>query len=222
MSSEIEQQQSGSPITEHTENRDQFRRGQDEESTTRTRKKSELIILSNYIVAEFLLGYLGFKSKQEDASAMSAFVGHEFFECERHGAILESLPFRLLAYKMTIVQGDGYSRLAAYLSTETDILMFRDFSYLRVRSILEQQYQLRKLEDELDEMDIKDGNSGPIDQECLRNRYLDEQRSDLQHGRSRTKVFEELQEKLERYGKPSVSILGPTPKCALLSEVSLH
>ena len=97
----------------------------------------------------------------------------------------------------------GYPRLAAYLASSTESLQFRGFSYLRVRLLLEQQDELRRLENELEEVDNHDG-SGPSEQKrYLCNRRADRRaRKHKEPNRSRTEIFADIYEKMRRYRIP--------------------
>lgn len=51
---------------------------------------------------------------------------------------------------------EGYPQFAAFLSSDHNFMVYRGFSYLRSRVLLTEQYNLIKLEKELDGIDCSD------------------------------------------------------------------
>ncbi len=50
----------------------------------------------------------------------------------------------------------GYPKVAAFLDSDDNFMLYRRFGYLQSRLLLEKQDDLRRLEEELDRMDRKD------------------------------------------------------------------
>lgn len=96
----------------------------------------------------------------------------------------------------------GYPRLAAFLSSTPDTLLFRNFLYLRTRLLLGQQNAVQKLEEELDAVDIEDSRGCPQQREALRRSAAQEHRlvSGLQR-RSRSTILEETYMAIQKYGR---------------------
>ena len=93
----------------------------------------------------------------------------------------------------------GYPRTAAYLAAGTDSLMFRDFSYLRTRLILNQQDELRCLERQLKEIDDNEA-SNQESQVYLRSWEKDNSRPRSSTKDSRVHILEQVYLKLQKYG----------------------
>jgi hypothetical protein len=55
----------------------------------------------------------------------------------------------------------GYPRLAAFLSSDENFMLYRRFDYLQARLLLYKQDELRELEGELDHLDAIDENEDP-------------------------------------------------------------
>jgi len=64
-----------------------------------------------------------------------------------------------------------YPRLAAFQSSEASWSIYRGFSYLHARVILELQEELRALEQELDEIDIDGDYEGESQSDNVNIRY---------------------------------------------------
>ncbi|KAL9089565.1 MAG: hypothetical protein Q9159_002443 [Coniocarpon cinnabarinum] len=96
--------------------------------------------------------------------------------------------------------------LAAFLSSSKEFLMFRNFSYLRTRLLLEQQDQLRQLEDSLLIADLEDSRGNEEAKLRLRNRAEDISR-ETPENRRRSKIFEEAYKKFRQYDCGDIAIL---------------
>lgn len=57
----------------------------------------------------------------------------------------------------------GYPRLAAFLDSDENFMVFRRFGYLQARLLLEKQDELRLLEEELDGLDARMHAKRPAD-----------------------------------------------------------
>jgi len=87
---------------------------------------------------------------------------------------------------------NGYPRLAAFLSSEENFMLYRKFSFLQSRLLLFKQDELRALERDLDNMDASDKHHAP---DLLHSRERDDARS----GR-RKQLIEEISQKFQEYG----------------------
>lgn len=104
----------------------------------------------------------------------------------------------------------GYSQVAAFQSSDRNFMQYRSFGYLHSRVLLILQYDIERLETELDELDSFDKLSpdGDADKLCCRDR--DEFEHSMEHiesrafkakfKRTRPQVLQELKAKLIEYG----------------------
>jgi hypothetical protein len=93
---------------------------------------------------------------------------------------------------------NGYPRLASFLSSESNFALFRGFGYLHVRVLLEKQYELSKLEQELDDLDEID-DSPEVKGNRLMNRDLDKRRARNDGYRSRSDILDDIHKKILEY-----------------------
>jgi hypothetical protein len=93
----------------------------------------------------------------------------------------------------------GYPRLAAFLDSDESFMMYRRFGYVQSRLLLEQQDELRILEEELGEMDQAIHATDP---EFSRTRDLPQ---DVRLPRE--KLIGKLQNAYCTYGKFSIACL---------------
>jgi hypothetical protein len=111
----------------------------------------------------------------------------------------------------------GYPSVAAYMSTDIDGRIYRRFSYLRTRLLLQTQDKIVDLEKKLEELDNKDSQlalGGDVD--ALKR--LVSRRFNEGNGAARMKVLEDLEPLLEKYDEMLLreheisSIKGPSQK----------
>jgi hypothetical protein len=94
---------------------------------------------------------------------------------------------------------NGYPRLASFLSSEANFSVYRGFSYLHSRVLLELQAEIATLERELDELDDVD-NESDTQRPRLKSRGFDTKVPRPDDGyRSRQVIFSELRTKLVEY-----------------------
>ncbi|KAF2197240.1 hypothetical protein GQ43DRAFT_381455 [Delitschia confertaspora ATCC 74209] len=92
---------------------------------------------------------------------------------------------------------NGFPRLAAFQSSEANFSLYRSFSYLHSRLLLDLQDELTTLEKELDDMDEDDSYENP---QRLRSREIDVQKAEAEgDGRNRRVILKEIREKLMEY-----------------------
>jgi hypothetical protein len=94
---------------------------------------------------------------------------------------------------------NGFPRLAAFQSSEANFALYRSFSYLHSRVLLDLQDEITTLERELDDIDLDDADEHP---DRLRSRELDVDRA-ANEGASRNRrvILREIKDKLMEYGK---------------------
>jgi len=88
---------------------------------------------------------------------------------------------------------EGYPRLAAFLDSDENFMLYRRFGFLQARLLLNKQDELRDLEKKLDRMDLADQNNN---ESVLRSREKDLATSD-----HRRKLFHEAEDKFKDYGE---------------------
>ena len=90
---------------------------------------------------------------------------------------------------------NGFPRLAAFQSSESNFSLYRSFTYLHSRVLLDLQDDIAGLERELDEIDWDDFDEDP---NRLRSRDFDKA-SDENDGRNRKVILKEIRAKLVEY-----------------------
>jgi hypothetical protein len=94
---------------------------------------------------------------------------------------------------------NGFPRLAAFQSSEANFSLYRSFSYLHSRVLLDLQDEITILEAELDEIDWHDFGE---DENRLKSRDFDVRQPD--DTRNRKVVLREIKAKLMEYGMSSL------------------
>jgi hypothetical protein len=113
-----------------------------------------------------------------------------------------SLPIRLGQHILTsLVENtpNGFPRLAAFQASDANFGLYRSYSYLHSRILLDYQDEITRLETELDELDWEDHTENP---ERLRTNELEggEVIADGPPARTRRTVLREIKAKLMEYG----------------------
>lgn len=94
---------------------------------------------------------------------------------------------------------NGYPRLAAFQSTETNFAMFRGFNYLHTRVLLDMQDELTALEHELDDFDMEEDFEDSL---RLKSREVDiEKAKSSGESRTRRDVLLDIKSKLREYSE---------------------
>lgn len=92
---------------------------------------------------------------------------------------------------------NGFPRLAAFQSSESNFSLYRSFTYLHSRILLDLQDEIRNLEKELDDIDWDDFDDDP---ERLRSRETDVARAANEgDARNRRVILKEIKTKLMEY-----------------------
>jgi hypothetical protein len=95
----------------------------------------------------------------------------------------------------------GYPQLATFETSIPNFSIYRGFSYLHGRVLLDLQDEVATLERELDQFDKADRNGSSIRQRTLRSRAFDVRESKKQPDtRTRRDVLREIRTKLVEYG----------------------
>ena len=98
---------------------------------------------------------------------------------------------------------NGFPRLAAFQSSEANFALYRSFSYLHSRILLDLQEEIRGLENELDEKDWDDFEDEP---DRLRSREVDVSKAANEgEARNRRVILREIKSKLIEYGTDFVA-----------------
>jgi hypothetical protein len=117
----------------------------------------------------------------------------------------EQLPFRLgnLILRFTIVEDYplGYPRVAAFMNSDENFLIYRRFGFLHPRILLRKQDELRTIEWSLDDLDHQDFLESEQTRKCLQPRAEDESRRDIDKQGTRKMLLEEAEKKVYEYGK---------------------
>jgi len=93
---------------------------------------------------------------------------------------------------------NGFPRLAAFQSSETNFSLYRSFGYLHSRVLLDLQDEITTLEKELDDIDWDDHE---VDPRRLKSRDFDTSQPDDEEGhRSRRVILREIRTRLNEYG----------------------
>ena len=92
----------------------------------------------------------------------------------------------------------GYPQFAAFIDSDPNFLMCRKFGWLRGRVLLDRQDELNVLERRLLAMDDEDKEECPL---ALKSRKVDNGREDIDEEFSRKTLLQEIDAKLEKYGK---------------------
>jgi hypothetical protein len=90
---------------------------------------------------------------------------------------------------------NGFPRLAAFQSSEANFSLYRSFSYLHSRVLLDLQDEITTLEGELDSIDWQDFDE---DEDRLKSREYDVSQPD--DTRNRRVVLRDIKAKLMEYG----------------------
>ena len=92
----------------------------------------------------------------------------------------------------------GYPKLAAFIDSDDNFMIFRRFGFLYSRVLLNKQDEIRELESRLDHMD-KDDYQDESTRKCLKSRSRDEKRIGST-GQTRQELLRAVEEKLREYG----------------------
>lgn len=87
---------------------------------------------------------------------------------------------------------EGYPRLAAFLDSDENFMLYRRFGFLQSRLLLHKQDQLRELEKDLDRLDKVDQIQNPT---LLKSREKD----NAENGK-REKLLSQVEDKFKEYG----------------------
>lgn len=98
---------------------------------------------------------------------------------------------------------NGYPRLAAFQTSDPNFGLYRSYSYLHSRILLDLQDEITVLEKELDDLDWDD-----FDEDPNRPKYREvSEHAEENGGRTRRTVLREIKTKLMEYGKLCASVV---------------
>lgn len=92
----------------------------------------------------------------------------------------------------------GYPKLAAFIDSDDNFMIFRRFGFLYSRVLLNKQDEIRELESRLDKMDEEDYENKST-RVCLKSRSRDEKRT-CNTGQTRKELLQASEKKLLEYG----------------------
>jgi hypothetical protein len=108
------------------------------------------------------------------------------------------LPLALIQISGTVENHpEGYPRIAAYINSDDDTVLFRRFGNLHARSLLYKQIELTELEAKLAKLDGDD--NAKEDTEWRVSLAIHHENG--KHNEERKTLMEEIHRKLEAYGK---------------------
>lgn len=109
------------------------------------------------------------------------------------------MPLRKLIHIQLLVEEcpAGYPRLAAFLDSDPNFMVFRRFGFLHTRVLLNKQDELRVLEKQLDNIDQEDAREKP---KLLKCRERDMRQESTDEKKSRQALLQEIEGKLTEYG----------------------
>ncbi len=87
----------------------------------------------------------------------------------------------------------GYPRLAVFLDSDENFMLYRRFGFLQSRVLLYKQDELRELEEQLDKMDQRDSKSRP---KKLKSRERDDAENE-----DRRNLIQNITKAFQEYGK---------------------
>lgn len=118
---------------------------------------------------------------------------------------------------------DGFPRLACFLDSDENFMMYRRFGYLHARILLNKQDEIKEIERELDEMDEDDKVESDESRAGLKSRIDDESRTLPEGRKSRKKLLREAEVLVKEYGMQNDLISLLPPISSIFSQVSeLH
>ena len=102
----------------------------------------------------------------------------------------------------------GYSRLAAFLDSDDNFMIYRRFGFLHARILLQKQDELRELEEAIDTIDKEDASldrGTDKTRKCLKSRIKEERREDTQMRQTRKELLRSAEDKVREYGDYQIS-----------------
>lgn len=94
----------------------------------------------------------------------------------------------------------GYPRVAAFLDSDDNFMIYRRFGFLYSRVLLQKQDELRELEKTLDEMDQRDLTESDQSRRALQSRAKDQKRRAIPGHQTRQELLTSTEKKLYDYG----------------------
>ncbi|KAL8952486.1 MAG: hypothetical protein Q9222_001589 [Ikaeria aurantiellina] len=95
----------------------------------------------------------------------------------------------------------GYPKVAAFLDSDDNFMIYRRFGFLYSRVLLSKQDELRVLEEDLDSMDRWDASATEKTRKCLKSQTKDFARTDVEGRQTRKELLGVVERKLYEYGQ---------------------
>ena len=93
----------------------------------------------------------------------------------------------------------GYPRQAVFADSDESFMLYRRFGNVHARLLLHQQDEIREMEEELQNMDLRDVKTEQ-GRRFLKSRELDEERPAMADRESRSQLLTRLDKKTRKYG----------------------
>lgn len=94
----------------------------------------------------------------------------------------------------------GYPRQAAFADSDESFMLYRRFGNVHARLLLHLQDEIREMEAQLYNMDLRD-NKSEEGQGYLQSRELDEERPVRENQESRSQLLTRMEKKTRQYGR---------------------
>ena len=95
---------------------------------------------------------------------------------------------------------EGFPRLAAFLDSDENFMIYRRFGFLHARILLRKQDEIKYVERKLDRMDKEDARGDEEARSGLRSRTEDERRELAEGRQSRKDLLKEAETLVKEYG----------------------
>lgn len=104
---------------------------------------------------------------------------------------------------------NGFPRLAAFLDSDDNFMLYRRFGYIHARILLQKQDELKEIEERLEALDTEDDGGGERLQRCLKSRAFDEarDRKSPPERESRRQLLRRAEDLVREYGMCRASSL---------------
>lgn len=95
----------------------------------------------------------------------------------------------------------GYPRVAAFMDSDDNFMIYRRFGFLYSRLLLDKQDELRRIERDLDSIDERDANGSESARKCLQSRSKDDSNNDVDDAYTRRALLQKAERRLYTYGE---------------------
>lgn len=98
----------------------------------------------------------------------------------------------------------GYPRVAAFMDSDDNFMIYRRFGFLYSRVLLDKQDELREMEADLDSIDQSDAQGLKTARTCLQSRSKDNRCNDVNDENTRRALLRKAEKVLYTYGEADV------------------